>query len=595
MIRVRLLGTLAIFDDDVEIELAGRNERRLIGLLGLSAGRVCQRRDVALSLWPEVDFEVSGNRLRTTLVALKKAFGERDVVEATATTLRLAGSVEVDLDQVKRVMDRVRLTSESRVLGNLYHELINALKPGLLVGVHDEWLHMYQDYWSGVLQDVLHKAAEHEFDHEQYIRASELAAQAVERQLDDALGWEIFLRSMAKLGEGREAYRKFSAARRRVRQEGWLEFEQSLGQLAKEVRDGDHAINPALWPLPPGGDSVLVRAFQRMAQLDRDLAAKFVTSDAFRLEAFRSPEPSLGIVEQLADSLAPNDPNRPAVLLMAMRIHSLLHNSERVIQLSEDLLAAELTPSQRRLALTVTSFANFQLRQFDSALRLVDEALEIAQQHLKPYQIQLTLADKAHYLWHLGDFEAALSCFESVLTAIAEEPEPLVSYAPALLHGNIGAIHVHCGRLAQGLDWLERGHSLANSGRYREQIHQIEAPLGFTLTALGRPTEGRKAILSSLTHFFRTRNQRALALGLDYTASALLQLKKAHLAEALFEWTDAFRTDIRHSRTKSETMFVGHHRSRARALSPLSGLRLQANNERAVLEVIFEAISETGK
>ncbi|HMS56802.1 MAG TPA: hypothetical protein PKA27_15520 [Fimbriimonadaceae bacterium] len=590
-----MLGTLSIFDDGVEIELAGRNERRLVGLLALSSGRVCQRRDVAYNLWPDVDFEVSGNRLRTTLVALRKAVGDRDFIESTASTLRLVGSVETDLDAVRRTLERVRLTSESRVLANLYHELIESLRPGLLPDIHDEWIHGFQDHWSNLLQDVLHKAAELEFDHEQFERASELAELATSRQLDDATAWEMYLRAMAKLGQGREAHRKFTAARKRVRLEGWIEFEPSLVQLAKEVRDGDHATNPALWPLPPGGDSVLVRSFQRLAQLDSGLAAQFVASDAFRLEAFRSPEPSLGIAESLVETLPERDPNRPAVLLMTMRIHSLLHNSERVVELGNGLPTENLSPAQQRLALTITSFAYFQMRQFDVAIRLVDQALEIAKSHLKPYQIQLTHADKAHYLWYSGDHDAAIATFESVLKEIADEPEPLVSYAPALLHGNIGAIYAQIGRLGEAIEWLEKGFSLASAGRYREQIHQIEAPMGYALIALGRHIEGRKALLSALTHCFRTRNQRALALGLDYTAAALLQLKKAHLADALFDWADGFRSTISHQRTRPEAAFADHQRAKARTLSHGSGLRLKANDERAALEVIFEAMSDTGK
>src|SRR3954464_1406238 len=93
MVRVRVLGELALEVDGTDVELpASRRARALLGLLAVER-RAHPRSQLAARFWPDVLDESARTSLRSALSALRKAFGaEADrCLVADRDTVALAG------------------------------------------------------------------------------------------------------------------------------------------------------------------------------------------------------------------------------------------------------------------------------------------------------------------------------------------------------------------------------------------------------------------------------------------------------------------------------------------------------------------------
>lgn len=541
-------------------------------------------------LWPDVSFDVSGNRLRTALVGLRKALHGREIVHSESQSLALRPELfETDLSRARQLERRVQLAADTTEERAYLDELILAIGPGLLPDWDEEWLVGFQEDWRGRRIGALQRAADLALQGDEFAKARSAAESVLQELPYDAHAWSVLLNAMAREGQGPLAVRKFSSARKRMLQEAFGDFPAQLIQLAKSIRDGNVGPTADLPTLPAGVDQSIVRAFQRLLLSDPGRAMQFVCHDAFRLEILRTPEPASALLEYMVGLDSGEDDDRRALLIMAMRTYSLLHDVENSLKIGEILLTRELDPRQRRLTLANMSFGYFLMRNFGQAFRLIDEAIEVAERNGLPHHIHLTRADRALYMWHAGQDAEALEIYLQVFEAIKDESEELVSYAPAFLCGIIGSIYAGQDEIVEAEAWLRRGYGLAQVRQYREQMHQIEPAFGYIRARHGDSAEAARLTISGLAFQLRSQNLRGFGGALDYAAGALAALGRFELARAALQWGKKHRSKVEQPRSVAEAAFAGRVASLCEGVEP-DGKFLRLDSPKRVLHTIAEAL-----
>ncbi|MEQ1823060.1 MAG: BTAD domain-containing putative transcriptional regulator [Fimbriimonadaceae bacterium] len=588
-VRIALFGDLHTSVDGRSVALPGRNERKLMALLSLAPSRKWDRRDLAGCIWPDVDFDAGGNRLRTALVGVRKAFDLEELLLAEGPTLELNPRlVETDVQDAKKLERRLRFAPDADSESKIVDDFLSLVAPGLLPSWDEEWVVGWQRDWQLKRLEALHRAADLALQMDNVDKAIGLAQTIIAEHPFDGSAWSTFLRGMGKLGKGAEAYRSFAAARKEYGGVA-LDISPQLVDLAKSVRDGTIGPDLALPALTTGAEEALTRSFKRMLVNEPFLAMQIVSSDSFRLEIFRNPAPQIELLESLLANTSGDSPARVALQIIAMRSHSVLHDVDRVLELGLDLLDKPMEPLQRRLVVTVLSFCYFTIRDYERANHFIVEAHTLADAHGLPYHVSLTNADRALYLWHDGNFEAALDIFRQTFEETKDESLARVSYAPAYLCGCIGSIHAMTGKFEEAEDWLRRGLGLAQVGQYREQIAMIEPVLGYVLCSKGSSLEGAQMVVSGLTRGFRGGNVRALEASLDFAAAALHRYGYEAHALGLIEWATVSRRGHRHDRTFAEQSFIDGI-PLSKSVKPSDTIR-SAPSLRTLLERTFEALN----
>lgn len=515
------------------------------------------RRYVAAALWPDVDYDVGGNRLRTALVALRKCLAPKDAVHAEDSSLQLNPDLfDVDLETLRRLETRLRFLNEPEDIAGVLDRAIALVLPGLLPGWEEDWLVEAQARWAQFRCEALSRRSGISLQTEDFRGAAELAREGLRHEPRDEQLWGAYLVAMAKLGEGAKALREFRAEKARRQPQPGSAFSKDIQNLVDSVAQGAYGPEGGIPTLPAGMDAAVARAVRRLIALDPEWAARFVCTDAFRLEILRLPEAGLEVLKSLLERVPERAPERTPLEIMTMRTLSVLHDVEGVVEAGSKLLLKELDPAQKRLVLAVVSFAYFLDRKFDVALDLVDQALDVAKVHSTPHHFQLTRADKALYLWHAGRDVEAQNIFKEVYAFVKDLPAPMVSYAPAYLSGLVGAIYLGQENWQEAQKWLKRGYSLARVHQYREHMHQIEPPYGYLLAKLGSPAEGAAMAISGLVHFCRSNNARAFAAGLDYVAGIFQTAGRMESAATAIAWSEHLRARCNHARSIAEQRFV---------------------------------------
>src|SRR4051812_48423631 len=150
MVRVRLLGSLAIEVDDQPVEPpASRRAQALLGWLALNPG-IHARGLVAGRFWPDVLEASARQSLRSAAWSLRRALGPggRDVLRAQREEIGLEGAV-TDLAEW-----------EEHVAAGRLEDAIALERGDLLAGLDDDWVHEARDEHRQRLARVLAQLAD---------------------------------------------------------------------------------------------------------------------------------------------------------------------------------------------------------------------------------------------------------------------------------------------------------------------------------------------------------------------------------------------------------------------------------------------------
>jgi class 3 adenylate cyclase len=151
MIRVRVLGELALERDEVPIESpVGRGARSLLGVLALER-RLHPRAQLAARLWPDVQDESARTSLRSALAALRRALEPDAERYLVATRDRVGLSDEVWTDAA---------AFETHAAAGRLRQAIDLWRGDLLSGQDDERVLAARDEWRERAAAVLGELAD---------------------------------------------------------------------------------------------------------------------------------------------------------------------------------------------------------------------------------------------------------------------------------------------------------------------------------------------------------------------------------------------------------------------------------------------------
>src|SRR4051812_9968967 len=246
MVRVRVLGELALEVDGTDVELpASRRARSLLGLLAVDR-RAHQRSQLAARFWPDVLDESARTSLRSALASLRRSLGpdaDRYLL-AGRDSIALAGPDEVATDLAAFEL----LLAEGRA-----EEAIELSRGELLDGLDDDWVYAardeHRDRVAGALATLAAGAEE---------RGDMAAAVAYSRRgvALDPLAEEAqreLIRRLAAAGERSAAITAYRRLQDRLRSELGIAPSARTRELAESLREdaGDLADAAAAAPAAP--------------------------------------------------------------------------------------------------------------------------------------------------------------------------------------------------------------------------------------------------------------------------------------------------------------------------------------------------------
>jgi DNA-binding SARP family transcriptional activator len=151
MLRIRLLGELAVETSSGPIELSGSwRARSLLAWLALNPGSH-QRADLAARFWPEVLDSSARASLRNAIWAIRRSLGTEgsDAVLATRERVGLDGPrVWIDATAFREHLKNER-----------FDEALELCRGELLAGLEDEWVYEFRDAHRELLSEMLERIA----------------------------------------------------------------------------------------------------------------------------------------------------------------------------------------------------------------------------------------------------------------------------------------------------------------------------------------------------------------------------------------------------------------------------------------------------
>jgi tetratricopeptide (TPR) repeat protein len=138
---IRLFGPLAVTDPDgIEHRVASRKANELLAFLATRRNAIVDRDTIGDALWPDADFQVARNRLKTTLSILKMAVpGIPIIVHGKRDVELLRSAVVVDYEVCERRLKwRQSLTGVSRAA--FARQILEIIRPGLLPECRVDWI-----------------------------------------------------------------------------------------------------------------------------------------------------------------------------------------------------------------------------------------------------------------------------------------------------------------------------------------------------------------------------------------------------------------------------------------------------------------------
>jgi len=249
MLRIRLLGELAVETSTGPIELAGSwRARSLLAWLALNPG-THQRAEVAARFWPEVLDSSARASLRNAIWALRRSLGTEALL-ATRERVGLGGpGVWIDaaafLDHVEH--DRLK-------------QALELCRGELLAGLDEEWVYEYRDAHRDRLSELLERSAAQADTRREPAAAIALTRRrvALDPLAEDAQ--QALIARLATAGDRAGALVAYARLRDRLRRELGISPSQSTRELVRRIRDEVAADEPTGSGAPPLAQTTATRA-----------------------------------------------------------------------------------------------------------------------------------------------------------------------------------------------------------------------------------------------------------------------------------------------------------------------------------------------
>lgn len=205
------------------------SSERVVAFLALH-DQQASRGLVAGTLWPDSPEDKARGSLRSALWRLQLT--AKDVVHATAATLRLADRVEVDLYQCRDLASRARDGLLEAPNGHP-QSLCRMLSAELLPGWYEDWVLLEAERWRQVRLHELESIARQFIELGRYSDAVLIALEAKDAEPLRESSRALLIEAHLHLGNRNEALRQFELYRKVMAEELGLEPTLQLHALVE--------------------------------------------------------------------------------------------------------------------------------------------------------------------------------------------------------------------------------------------------------------------------------------------------------------------------------------------------------------------------
>jgi DNA-binding SARP family transcriptional activator len=568
--RIRLFGVMRIEVNGRPVDLGSMPASQILARVCLEPSRSVERTALAEEIWPDVVFQVSGNRLRTHLVHLKQALEPWAPLVSDRKEVAFADSnTDIDLIRAEHLVERLRIERDRNAERKLLDELVSLIAPDLLEGWQAEWVTPLRDYWIERRIETLLRLAQLAMEDDDSEGSLALVDQAIKCDEFRGESWTLWLRIMAKLGRGHHGVARFRTARQRIKAELGLDFGEEVVELARTVSRG--AIGPSQTRKAFTNEEreLLIGALERAAATDQNLLLKLYGSSVFFSESYRNPAAAFSLVNRTLEATDGFAPERVAATFSALGAGSLLDEPARKIELCEALIASpEKTPADHWRALSNLGFTYFELREWEKAEACLQEALAIAEANEMAGAVTTAKVQLASFAWHLNRFDEAEAVNLAAIAELEKRDDLIANHNRAANQTNVGFIMNLRRDWAGAHEWAEKGWRTMIVHGLDSLRHCSVALLGFSKIMLGETKPGCRLVIDGVTLCYANQSMRMHEISMDLAFSALAKLGHGPEALAAMEAYGEFRNRRRHGWSPGEMKHVELVRELAGEVSP---------------------------
>ncbi|HRF59783.1 MAG TPA: hypothetical protein PLH94_07710 [Fimbriimonadaceae bacterium] len=563
---VRLFGRFAVTAGDRCIEIPGHVERQILARLCCARDFVLDRRRLAADLWPEVPFEVSGNRLRTGLVGLRRALADWNAIVADRHSIGIRdGVLSADVDRATEHLRRARRSLEDAEAEGELAALAEIAESPLLEGWSDPWVAPLREDWRRNLAEAQLSLARSALRRDGIELAVARGRKAVEVNPTAIEGWQVYLTACATAGRTSEGLRRLHEARRLHGFGGaeWSDLEERTRLLRREPKlHVDHG------SIGSGEAALLARTVSRLAETDRALLQRLLASRSFSIEAERAPRHAARMLETALEEEGDVELQSPLRTTL-MTVYALLHDPDRAEAQAAWILAHDPRDDRRMSVHMQCCFTRMLAREWDQALQEADRSLHLAHRSGKPDDVWRCEAQRASVHWHLARYDEAIEAYRASYEGLTQAPGPVskLSAAAAIAY-NLAALLAMVGEEPEAERWILRADEFARVHQLEDLLSFILPVRGYLAATLGREDVGRRFAIDGLVLAWRKGNRRQLEIGLEWAAAILVRFGRASQGLGLLDQAAGLREESRHRRSPAEEAFARRIRSFADGALP---------------------------
>ena len=541
---VTMFGKFSVVVNGLPIRIRTKPAQSLLALLCLKSGKPVERVHLAQDIWDDLDYSVSGNRLRTTLVILKQAMRPCDSIDADRTSIWIdAEACFTDHQMATALLKKVRVLQDLDEELETHHRLLDIIDQPFLSEFDEPWAVSARETWSGHRTTSLLRVSQINEELGFLTEALSAVEKVFVQDPFHAQTWMKYLRLMAKAERSNEGLAALSAAQSKMSDELGLAFEGDVLAVANQVRHGSIRPAKSILRFSSAEKTVLIAALENMATTAPDEFLGFLASKSFNENVFQRPSTAFSLMfDALNNASADVDSNLKGKLIRTATTaaFTLSYHAER-----ENLcnILIDQFPEESDLhasGLAQLAFLKFEQRDMETATDLAKRAIEVSQKYrLGTYNRALESSLAACY-WHCLKFDEAEAIYESLLRDLGAKDEYLFQYNLALMNANFAFLksvrrdwnscHEHC---------TEAWKTLTIHGF--DTIGGAVAPLLGCAKVMLEIHGGPLLIIDGLKNCYRQRNTRVVEISLDYTACALVKLGSADRGLAVLDAVTVLR------------------------------------------------------
>jgi len=552
MVRLEILDSTKLIERESGRAYALGSGGHLLAYLALHSPEAVDRRRCALDLYPDDEYEVSGNRIRVAVARFKKLLGDAIVASGTELRLEVSG-MEVDFVEIqqrlKAIGDLVDVADE---LGEL-KSLAPMLGKKLLPEVHESWARTWQQEWQQNCLSWLNRTETLAKESGDWRTSAEALWLAIQHGRSEPETWRAYLRSMHQLDELERGLREMKSHSIAEHAELSKSELNDLLNYVEELKSGQFDVSNR-W-----SDSQLMSLGRMLARAIEDApgdAASFFMANGAVGEFYRDPSTYLPFLYELIADDSISGETEQEMRLRIIDAEGLRYNWREVIKQTDFLLAQDIVPHRKGRAFFSRSFAFFQARDFESAVSMIQQSAEIYEQLGDGVKAQNSRAVEASYWWHLGQYDKALSMYADARIALLAQNSPLSRSNTAISWANTATVNVVLGHWENAKrSMLECIAAMGNEPN-ENMLAMFNTVAGLVYVVDGDLEKGIDLLVDGLKRSYRRGSSREQQIGLEWAAGALSVQGLAAEALGILDWVDDWRNQTQHSRSVAEKQYA---------------------------------------